>query len=282
MSKKEKYRISKEEKEFIKYREFSVKAITAYINQLPRFQVDDIILIQEKDYDEDGNIKYNTLKNSYSLPIKHKVICVDANGVSYFKKLNKDGKPSGELLSNLDFNIIEDVIEGRFDLDDDYDLYTQVAENGFTDFSPLLYKNFILDPDYEDSILLDQKDFDPMAVHKHKNELHKKVMEYNKSIRISIDPDGLEKLSKLKVGDPVWTKNSQKPKTITKITLTKNIENIFKKSIKLDLADAPQTIERLFFKEFLTLSNDKHLNILNIEYDYPIYISKPKKLKEEL
>ena len=123
-------------------------------------------------------------KNSYGAPIKYKCVYTSKHGIPFVKRINKKGNPTGKIYSCM----------GGLETDD-YDNNSQPFE-------------FTLDPDYADSILL-QDGYDPVQLHKSKKDIWKSVTEHNKSVKIPTWE--MKEVTKffgdVVIGDTVWTSN---------------------------------------------------------------------------
>jgi len=123
--------------------------------------------------------------NSYGAPTKYKVVCTTQHGIPFIKKVNKKGNPVGKLYS----------CTGALD-NDDYRYSGQHFE-------------FRLDPDYADSILLDDS-YDPAVLHKTKQDIFKSVTEHNKLAKVkTTDINGIVEFYKtVNIGDTLWTSHN--------------------------------------------------------------------------
>jgi hypothetical protein len=186
-------KLKREEISFIERREKDFKGFLKRIEAMQRFQLGDYLIgfeVDDPDYHSTSRPEEPIL-NSYGLPTKFKVVAVDKNGIPYLKELNKKGLPFGRLISTVEFH--QDHGE-----DDD-----------------LIFK---IDPDYTDSILLGESEFDPTKIQKVKSSLHKDITKHNKQNKINTyDLKSLETfLNTLSVGSTVWKSNT-KSWTVIKI-----------------------------------------------------------------
>lgn len=124
--------------------------------------------------------------NSYGAPTKYLVVHSTEHGIPFIKKVNKKGTPFGELFS----------CTGALDTD------TYVSPDGAFEFR--------LDPDYADSIILQDPSYDPAVLHKVKQEIWKEVTKHNKKAKI--DTSTLTKVvdffKNVNIGDTVWTSHN--------------------------------------------------------------------------
>ncbi len=121
-------------------------------------------------------------KNSYGAPIKFKVVYCSKHGIPFVKRVNKKGEPVGRLFSCMGA------------------LHTDYFHKPGQKFE------FSLDPDYADSILL-QDEYDPAQLHKSKKDIWKTVTDHNKAHKIKTRHmnDVIAFVSTVKVGDMLWT-----------------------------------------------------------------------------
>jgi len=164
------------------------------IKSLSKFKLDDYLIafVPPNDY---NSLKKQQAVNTFGAAKKYKVVHVDPYGIPYMKELNKYGKTFGQLLCPL-------YRRGN------NELYIQTL--------------FEVDPDYEDSILLDDEgSFDAVKSIKDKSDLHKEIVKHNKSLRIKIKTtqDLINFISTIKVGDTIWRTPSS-ALTITEISPT--------------------------------------------------------------
>jgi hypothetical protein len=186
-----------EETHFIERMEKDFEFMLKRIEDMRRFQLGDYLIgFRKRDPEYNATIsEYEHMSepilNSYGLPTKFKVVAVDKNGIPYIKELNKKGIPFGRLIVTVDFNT--DEFDGAQDI----------------------YK---VDPDYTDSIILGESEFDPTKTQKIKSNLHKDITKHNKSHKINThDLKEIDTfLSTLTVNTVIWKSNT-KSWTITKM-----------------------------------------------------------------
>lgn len=120
--------------------------------------------------------------NSYGAPTKYLVVHSTEHGIPFIKKVNKKGKPVGELFS----------CTGALDTD------TYVHQGAAFEFR--------LDPDYADSIILQDPSYDPAVLHRVKQEAWKEVTKHNKKAKV--DTSTLTKVidffKNINIGDTMW------------------------------------------------------------------------------
>lgn len=152
--------LTKQEIELIKEREQIAGQIMKVLEDVRAFKLGDfLIAFAQGRYD----MNRRQLTNSYGAPRKFQVVAVDEHGIPYMKKLNKQGKASGQIVSPVRFADGE-----RFERDNQY--------------------IFEVDPDYTDSIILqDEENYDATLIHKDKSETFKAITEHNKKCKIKCD-----------------------------------------------------------------------------------------------
>jgi hypothetical protein len=226
------------------------------IKRAQQFKLDDFLILKIGVY---GN-KISTQTNSYGAPIKYKVVHVNAHGIPFVKRVNKNGEPMGRISSCIGMT------------DDEYYL-----EGSSTIFA------FELDPDYADSILL-QDNYDPTSLHRSKKDIWKAVTEHNKACKVPTRDlkDLVIFFESVNVGDTLWTSNvgsyfvQDKKATSSTEFLKYARGNMTAKQVKI-----------------LTMSNvgittltvrDKHGNVKNVTPDFfhyrALYTDRPRTYKE--
>jgi hypothetical protein len=123
--------------------------------------------------------------NSYGAPIKYKVVYSSEHSIPFVKRVNKNGTPTGRLFSCI----------GGLDSD--------------TFRDPGQRFEFVLDPDYADAILLEDK-YDPAQLHKSKQDIFKAVTQHNKANKINTSTMMVvdQFFQTVNVGDTLWTSNT--------------------------------------------------------------------------
>lgn len=127
--------------------------------------------------------KKEPVVTSYGAVKKFQVVFVDKHGVPYMKELNKAGKPSGGIITSIQFD------------------HRGIAKQAYV---------FELDPEFADSIILDdQANFNATKIMKEKADAFKEIAAHNKKIRIRFDKarDVVNYCNTLKVGDTIWRSN---------------------------------------------------------------------------
>lgn len=126
--------------------------------------------------------KMELQKNSYGAPVKYLVVHSTKHGLPFVKKVNKKGEPIGQLFS----------CTGHLETD--------------TYRHPSQRFNFELDPDYADSLLL-QDGYDPAQLHKSKQDIFRAVTAHNKAHKIVTLKlsDVVAFFHTINVGDTLWS-----------------------------------------------------------------------------
>jgi hypothetical protein len=218
-----------------------------------QFKLDDFLILKISRYGR--NMEVAT--NSYGAPVKYRVVYVDEHSIPYVKRINKKGEPYGSSFSSCI------GIES-----DEY-------------FSPDANFIFELDPDYTDSILL-QDDYDPASLHRSKKEIWKAVTEHNKANKIkTTDLNDLVKfMSTVSVGDTLWTSNVSYYLVQDAIKTT---GTDFNSSVKRGTARTRKT--KLFGSPITMLTlKDKNGKISEVTPDFfhwrALYKARPRTYKE--
>src|ERR1035437_1671589 len=148
------------------------------LERIKQLNVGDYLILYLDDHK--GNMVLQ--KNSYGAPIKYKVVCSTEYGIPFVKRVNKKGNPIGDLYS-----------------------CTGMADNDWF-HDPDQKFNFELDPDYVDSLLI-QDGYDPALLHKSKQDIWKAVTLHNRSCKITTKSlnDCVAFFTNVKVGDTLWT-----------------------------------------------------------------------------
>lgn len=152
--------------------------VLSAVEKAKKFNLGDYLILRVKDFA--GNFKIKS--NSYGAPVKFVVVHINRHGIPFIKKVSKQGNPVGKMYSCIG------SLEG-----DDYCYPWQDFE-------------FILDPDFADSILL-QDSYDPSTQHKARQEIWKAVTEHNKKHKIQTRSIAkiVNFLQTVNVGDTLWS-----------------------------------------------------------------------------
>jgi hypothetical protein len=191
-------KLTPEEKELIRQTETMLDVVLNQVESARRFKMGDyLIAFHARGYYNTGSSQRAPVTNSYGVPKKFQVIAVDRHGVPYIKELNKNGNPVGAIISLMSR-------DGRHD-----------------PRNPRFFENyeFEVDPDYTDSIILDDSGFDATSLHKDKSALFKTITDHNKKIKVKVREvaDVVSYMGSLKVGDIVW-RSHKTSFTVTKIS----------------------------------------------------------------
>lgn len=164
-----------DEQDIIQRNEVSITNTLAVLNNYcHKFKVGDFLIAKQF-----GASKPEVLRNSYGAIKKFQVVYVDKVGLPYTKELNKKGEPAGRLIAAVQF--------------DHY--------GGFR-FGPYAFE---IDPDYADSLILQDDGFDPSEALKERSDAFKEIAKYNKSVKIPSGADEIVAyLKSLKAGDIIW------------------------------------------------------------------------------
>ena len=153
-------------------------------------------------------------KNSYGAPVKYKVVFSSKHGIPFVKRVSKNGTPVGKIFSCM----------GGLETDT-YRYAGQKFE-------------FTLDPDFADSILL-QDEYDPANLHRSKKDIWKAVTEHNKSCKIKTYEikDVTTFFKAVNIGDTVWTSNIsyyliQDKKTMSPKDFNSNVKREYETRLK--------------------------------------------------
>ena len=173
------YKLTHDDKS--KIEEFSKKFENTLenIERAKRFKVGDYLILYIWDY---HNVK-SLQVNSYGAPIKYKVVYTSKHGIPFVKLVNSKGTPHGTLFTVLGTEA-DDVSFRRHAINFEFDL----------------------DPDYADSIIL-QDEYDPAVLHKNRKDIWKAVTQHNKNAKISTHDikDVITFIKTVQVGNTLWT-----------------------------------------------------------------------------
>ena len=176
-----KVKVEKFELDFIKKNEYALSETLKVLEDVRQFKDGDY-LIAFRRATQWGETKDVQITNSYGAAKKFQVVHVDSNGIPYMKELNKKGEPTGQLITSV-------RVDGG---------YTQLKQSEY---------RFEVDPDYADSIIMDdEENYDASVTHRVKGDLFKEITKHNKSIKVD-NKDTLKLISflqTLKVGDVLW------------------------------------------------------------------------------
>jgi hypothetical protein len=134
-----------------------------------------------------GENRTRQVLNSYGAAKKFQVVAVDKHGVPYMKELNKQGKPTGRMICSIKYE-----------------------KQNRTHIDTALTYRFEVDPDYADSILLDdQANYNASSALKVKSDTFREISEHNKKIKVDcFDAKNLAAfIGTVKVGDLLWRSN---------------------------------------------------------------------------
>lgn len=180
-----KSKLSQYELDYIKERERAMTETINTLRNLSRFKDGDYLIAFHfaSGY---GDTKKRPVTNSYGVPKKFLVVHVDINGVPYMKELNKHGEATGNIISPI-------RVDGG---------YSMVKQAEYV---------FEVDPEYADSIILDdQENFNATEILKAKSDNFKEIAEHNKKLKVNcIDMKILAAFfATVNVGDTLWRSNT--------------------------------------------------------------------------
>jgi hypothetical protein len=178
--------LTAEEKAYIKNNEKAIGDVLSIINAVKQFRDGDFLIAfhQATGF---GDTKLRPVTNSYGAVKKFQVVAVDKHGIPYMKELNKNGKPAGQLISSIQ----NDSQRGM----------------GYNYRQTYIFE---VDPDYTDSIILDdQEGYDATGILKAKSDTFKEIAEHNKKIKVEANDAKLLAafIATIKVGDLLWRSN---------------------------------------------------------------------------
>lgn len=155
--------ISYEDIEEIKILSKHYATVLSDLNYARSFKLNDILVCEcyQLDIDSRTVIKKWLHKNNYGAVRKYKITHIDELGFAYVQELLLDNKYG--TIFNINDTVPNDDIYSNRDVDD--------------------FK-LIIDPEYIDSILLGETNYDPLHELKQLRSLKKEIGDYNDSIRI--------------------------------------------------------------------------------------------------
>lgn len=214
-----------------------------------QLQIGDYLILHVWDH----NNKKALQTNSYGAPIKYKVVHAQQHGIPFIKRVNKKGDPIGPLYS----------VMGMLDTDD----YIRRGQRF----------EFELDPDFADSLLLQDK-YDPATLHRSKKDIWKAVTEHNKACKVPTDQlaDVILFFNTLNVGDIFWISNVSHY-----IVHDKNA--LDSKELSKNRVKGYPTRVKGPFVTVLTVA-DKNGKVIKISHDYfhgkALYRERPRSYRE--
>lgn len=146
------------------------------IEHCKKFKIGDYLIVYSRDGDRGRTLHIN----SYGAPVKYKVVHQNRHGIPFIKTVNAKGEPQGSIFCMVN------------------------------DHPSLEIRNrlqFELDPDYADSIILEDE-YDPAVLHRDKKDIFKAVTAHNKACKIkttSVIADVVPFLNTVRAGDTLWT-----------------------------------------------------------------------------
>jgi hypothetical protein len=163
---------------YISQRESIIDSFLHRMEHAKRFKLNDILIAFVLGDTE----KTTPVRNCYGVPKKYKVVFEDKHGIPYAKELSKNGKPTGMLLTLVKWG------DHRYDRGEDM--------------------FFQLDPDYEDSLIMQDENYDPASSLNKSSSLFAEITKHNKQIRFQFKLENVKKeiaaINKVNVGDTVW------------------------------------------------------------------------------
>lgn len=178
--------LTAEEKEYIKNNENMIDGIMSHLNAVRKFNKGDyLIAFYPASYH--GDTKKRLVTNSYGAAKKFQVVAVDRHGVPYMKELNKQGKPVGQMVCSIKYDM-----------------------QNVTHVDTALTYIFEVDPDYTDAIIFDdQGNYNASNILKMKSDTFKEITEHNKKHKVNCSDAKLITafLATVKVGDLLWRSN---------------------------------------------------------------------------
>lgn len=179
--------LTAEEKEYIKQSESMIDGIMSCLNAVKQFNKGDYLIAFHQDRGWGGEDGSRPVTNSYGAAKKFQVVAVDKHGVPYMKELNKQGKPTGQMICSIKYE-----------------------KQNRTHIDTVLTYRFEVDPDYTDAIILDdQGNYNASNILKLKSDTFKEIAEHNKKIKVEANDAKLLAafIATVKVGDLLWRSN---------------------------------------------------------------------------
>ena len=179
--------LSSSDLEFIAEQEESFSEFFKLLKEVSHFKVGDYLIgSQKKEFWSDDT--YYPIVDYKNNRVKYKVMHISETGLPYVKKINNRGKPEGIIIPMISFN------------DNNSDMM----------WTPYIDIKFEVDPDFIDSIILQENNFDPVAKQRMQSDLRKEILTYNKKHSLSFEDEDecLIYFKSLKSGSIVWKNNS--------------------------------------------------------------------------
>lgn len=202
------------------------------------FKVGDFLVSRTND------AKKELVTNSYGAVKKYQVVFVDRLGIPYIKELNKAGKPAGAIIPSISFQPYgRGIVTSRY--------------------------FFEVDPEYTDSIILDDQDgYNATEVLKAKSDAFKDIAKHNKAVKVGqSEPEVVAFVNTLKVGSVIW-------RSYNTSWIVTHIEPIPKQFMKKALSNTTP---------FIKVQNNKGMELEIALQDFKnksIYKDRPRTYKE--
>lgn len=169
-----------EEQEIVQRNEKSVADTLSVLNTYcNKFKIGDFLIAFKRKNAFAPDAKAEIVKNSYGAVRKFQVVYIDKVGLPYIKEVSKKGVPAGVMMSTV-----------------------QSDHYGGFRFGPYMFE---IDPEYADSLILQDDGFNPSEILKERSDAFKEIAKYNKSVKIpNTETDIIAYIKTLKVGDIIW------------------------------------------------------------------------------
>lgn len=177
--------ITFQDAKLIKNNEHAMSSITKRLEKLSKFNVGDYLIAFHTYHDG----QRAAVTSSYGVPVKYKVLHIDANKIPYVKALNQNGQPTGDIMPLMGVNE-NDVWRGRNLHSRDFD--------------------FELDPGFVDSVIFEAQDnYDPTEQQRMVASLRKEIIAHNAAHKIKSNDvmDLVTVVENMAVGEIYWFSN---------------------------------------------------------------------------
>lgn len=178
------FKLTVEDLNVIAKNEREIGLIVNRIDKLRTFKLGDYVIAFQVSFDTKQKVP---VCNTYGVPIKYQVVHVDKNGIPYVKHLNTKAKSS----VSVSGNIIPMI--GR---DED----SRWGRHGYSDF------DFELDPEFVDSIILEEEKFNALEKHMSVRNLRKEITDHNKKVKFDLSTieGAVKALDTMEIGHTYW------------------------------------------------------------------------------
>lgn len=201
---------------WIKHNEEIMLAFLNRLKEVTQFKLNDY-LIAYKIFPDSG--QKVPITNSYGTPIKYKVVHTDKAGIPYIKMVASSGAVVGDVQALVIFDPFDGTIADGY--------------------------HYTHDPHFVESIILEDKTYDPTEIQRNKKLLRDEIVKHNREAKINTKDlsELIKTFNSMNVGEKYWfsIKNNMTINRITIVPASKHVGALtVSKYSKQKIKDIPE------------------------------------------